>query len=77
MKREGSAPGREGSEEPGPGAQVAIVLEQLEERVAGGPEKAIREPLAARLPEAEQLVGNGEDHVVVIARRAAAARASP
>ena len=44
----------EGSEDPGPRAQVAIVLEQLEERVAGGPEEVIGDSLALSRPGAQR-----------------------
>lgn len=65
MVREVAAPGVQGHEDAGFGAEVAGICQQLQQRLAGGVEQGVDEPSAVQGPQRQQTVGDGEDDMEV------------
>jgi hypothetical protein len=66
VKRQGTAPGVQRHDDPGKSAEVLGVSEEAEESVTGAAEEKIGHRLAVVSPQGQELVGEGEDHLVVI-----------
>ena len=58
-------PGMDGEQHAGGGAQVARFGEQFGERVGGGMEQGIGHPFPVEAPPVEQVVGQGEDQMMM------------
>jgi len=65
MQRELLAPGVEGEEGTGPGAEVAGIGGELEQGVARAVEAQIPEGSVVGRPQEREVVGNGEDEVMM------------
>jgi hypothetical protein len=69
MQRQRTAPGVQADQHPGPRPEMALLCEQLQERVTGGAEEGGGETAAVPTPQGMQQRRQGEDDVEVCGRQ--------